>query len=124
MKEESRAINVRLGSGRLAEWHEVPAGGTVVVEGSYSTSKPLRDYYSTAIWVQAAYETRLRRGSSAMASPCGRLGKVWMPAEDRYLQAERPDLHADIVWMEGESMTQSRHSWLSERPVACNDTDG
>jgi len=99
----------------LAEWHEVPAGGTVVVEGSYSTSKPLRDYYSTAIWVQAAYETRLRRGVERDGESMRDVWvKSWMPAEDRYLQAERPDLHADIV-LDGGGVDDAESAFLVVR---------
>jgi uridine kinase len=82
----------------LAEWHDVPAGSPVVVEGIYSTSKPLADYFGFRIWVDAPYETRLARGiardGEAMRS---KWVDEWMPAEDVYLREERPRELAHLV---------------------------
>ena len=55
------------GSDRLAEWHLVPTGGAVIVEGLYSTRTELRDFYDFTIWVEAAPEVRLARGLPATA---------------------------------------------------------
>jgi len=83
---------------RLAEWHQVPADAVVFVEGVYSTSQQLRGYFDYAIWVECPYDLRLQRGIERDGAP-GRAVWVeeWMPAEQRYVEAERPDAHADLV---------------------------
>ncbi len=87
---------------RLAEWHEVPVGGIVLIEGVSSMRKELGQYWDLAIWVTCSREHRLARG-------IGRDGEakrsqwenVWMPEEDAYVAAEKPEQRADVV-MNGE----------------------
>jgi uridine kinase len=83
---------------RLAEWHEVPVGGTLVVEGVSALRNELGRYWDLAIWVTAPYEVRLERGvqrdGEAMRS---QWTDVWMPDEQEYLEAQRPDEKADVI---------------------------
>jgi uridine kinase len=83
---------------RLAEWHRVPADAIVLVEGAYSTSELLRGYFDFKIWVETPYDVRLKRGidrdGEALRSEWV---DHWMPAEDRYIEAYRPDEQADLV---------------------------
>ena len=83
---------------RLAEWHEVPVGGTLIVEGVSSLREELGRYWDFAIWVDAPYETRLQRGvardGEAMRS---QWTDVWMPEEQEYFEDQRPDLKANLV---------------------------
>ena len=83
---------------RLAEWHEVPVGGTLVVEGVSSLRNELGKYWDLAIWVTAPYDLRLRRGiqrdGDAMRS---QWTDVWMPEEQQYFEAQRPDTRADVI---------------------------
>jgi hypothetical protein len=62
------------------------------------TSACLRPYFHCRIWVECAYNLRLRRGierdGEAMRS---QWVHIWMPAEDRYVEDERPDTHAHLV---------------------------
>ncbi|ESP99163.1 uridine kinase [Streptomyces sp. GBA 94-10 4N24] len=86
------------GSGRLGERIEVPARAPLIVEGVYSTHLAARAYYHHRLFCRAARELRLRRGlerDGAAAEPLWR--GEWMPAEDDYVAAERPDLAADAV---------------------------
>jgi uridine kinase len=81
-----------------AEWHDVPAGGLVIVEGTYALSYGLREAYDVRIWVEAPYELRLARGierdgEAARATWTGE----WMPAEDAYVAAQDPVAVADVV---------------------------
>jgi uridine kinase len=82
---------------RLTDWHDVPADAIVLVEGVYSTSEMLRGYFDYTIWVESPYDLRLKRGlerdGEAMRS---QWVDDWMPAEERYVTAERPDEHADL----------------------------
>ena len=83
---------------RLAEWHEVPVGGTLIVEGVSSLREELGRYWDFAIWVDAPYATRLQRGvardGEAMRS---QWTDVWMPEEQEYFEDQRPDLKANLV---------------------------
>lgn len=86
------------GSDRLGERVEVPARTPLIVEGVYSTHLAARPYYHHRLFCRAARALRLRRGlerDGAAAEPLW-TGE-WMPAEDDYVAAERPDLAADTV---------------------------
>lgn len=86
------------GEDRLAEWHEVPARATVVVEGVYSTSELLRRHFDYTVWVECPHDVRLQRGVERDGEQMRAVWVgEWMPAEERYLRAERPDAHADLV---------------------------
>ena len=81
-----------------AEWHDVPVGGTLIVEGVSSTRRELGTYWDVAIWVEAPYDVRLRRGVARDGEALrARWTDVWMPEEAEYVAAERPDLRADVV---------------------------
>jgi uridine kinase len=83
---------------RLAEWHDVPAGGTVIVEGVYALKRELRDSYDYRLWVTASDAVRLERGV-ARDGEATRLTWLteWMPAEDAYALIERPVCAVDLV---------------------------
>ncbi len=82
----------------LAEWISVPADVTVVVEGIYCTELRLRDHYDFRIFCVAHRAVRLRRGLArdGHGARSQWLGE-WIPAEDRYIVGQRPDLTADVV---------------------------
>jgi uridine kinase len=82
---------------RLAEWHEVPSGGTVVVEGVSSYRISLADAYDLAVWVQSPRETCLRRGLERDVQGALGLWQRWMAEEDAYVEAEHPDARAAVV---------------------------
>lgn len=85
-------------SDELAEWHDVPAGGVVIVEGNYVTRPELRASYDLRIWVEAPYEVRLSRGLARDGEEArARWVEEWMPEEDRYVAASRPAEHADVL---------------------------
>ncbi len=83
---------------RLADWHDVPAGAVVVVEGVYSASEPLCGYFDYTIVVECSYEERLRRGVERDGEQMRAVWvDDWMPAEARYFESEKPDARADLV---------------------------
>jgi uridine kinase len=47
---------------KLSEWHTVPAGGIVIIEGVYSIRKELEDKYDFKVWVDCPRKIRLSRG--------------------------------------------------------------
>jgi uridine kinase len=79
---------------RLAEWHDVPAGGTVVVEGVSSYRLSLSDAYDLAVWVESPRETCLRRGLERDGQGALAVWERWMVEEDAYVAAELPDERA------------------------------
>jgi uridine kinase len=85
-------------SDRLAENHEVQPQGIILVEGVYSTRAELRELYDLRIWVECPRELRLSRGL-ARDGEAGRSRWVddWMPAEDRYVDEQRPQAFADAI---------------------------
>jgi uridine kinase len=86
------------GKDRLAEWHDVLADAVVLLEGVYATSELLRGYFDYKIWVDSPYDVRLKRGIDRDGEEMrSEWVDHWMPAEDRYVEAERPDRRADLV---------------------------
>jgi hypothetical protein len=58
----------------LAEWHELRAGGivvVVVVEGNYSTRPELRAFYDVTLWVEASTKETLSTNYSGLPNLIG-----------------------------------------------------
>lgn len=82
----------------LADWHTVPVGGIVLIEGNYCTRQELFDYYDYTLWVDAPHELRLERGLRRGGRDTReRWLTEWMPEEDRYIAAEHPVARVDLV---------------------------
>jgi uridine kinase len=72
--------------------------GVVVVEGVCALHRTLRDAYVVRVWVEAPYETRLARGVERDGEEARRTWvEVWMPSEDRYVEADDPVACAHVV---------------------------
>ncbi|HEY2925186.1 MAG TPA: AAA family ATPase [Candidatus Eisenbacteria bacterium] len=85
-------------SGSLAEWHSVPVGGIVIVEGISSMRTELGPYWDLAVWVTCSYERRLARGIARDGeAKRSQWERVWMPQEDEYVAAQKPEQRADVV---------------------------
>ena len=83
---------------RLGEWVSVPCQDTVVVEGVYLLRDELRHYASVSIWVETPRDVRLARGIERDGEAAqSRWTEEWMPAEDEYVSAMRPDAAATLV---------------------------
>lgn len=90
---------------QLADWVTVPGGGTVVVEGVYLLRNELRRYASVSIWVETLREVRLARGVERDGEAArSRWVDEWMPAEDAYVSAMRPDAAATLV-VDGQGLS-------------------
>ncbi len=85
-------------SDALAEFHTVPVGGIVIIEGIYSTMPDIERSYDYRVWVHAPYDTRLARGI-ARDGEAARHQWVndWMPTEQRYVATFRPYGRADLI---------------------------
>jgi uridine kinase len=82
-----------------AEWHTVPTGVPVIVEGVSSTDVRLGVPWDFTIWVEVPYEIRLagaleRDGPHMME----RWLTDWMPSEEAYEQEQRPQERVDLVY--------------------------
>jgi uridine kinase len=83
---------------RLGDWVTLPETGPVIVEGVYCTRDDLRAFYTYEIFCTASREVRLRRGLARDGEEARHQWvEVWMPAEDRYIAAQRPQDRADLV---------------------------
>jgi uridine kinase len=81
-----------------AEWHEIPPGRLVVVEGVSSTRGEVDVPWALQIWVDAPREVRLRR--AVERDGAGMLAHwldVWMPSEEAYIARERPQERVDLL---------------------------
>ena len=91
----------------MGDWVEIAAGRPVIVEGVYSTEACLRDLYDLRIFCVAGYEVRLQRGLERDSEAARSTWEhEWMPAEQNYVDLQRPDLAADII-LQGESFGDS-----------------
>ena len=85
-------------SDELAEWHSVPIGGIVLVEGNYSTRQELFGVYDYTVWIDAPHDVRLERGIRRGGEDTReRWLTEWMPEEDRYIAAEDPASRVHLV---------------------------
>jgi uridine kinase len=81
-----------------AEWFEVEAGVPVVVEGVSSTDVRLGVPWDVTLWVDATYEVRLARALARDGEALSRHWvDAWVPAEDAYEAAQRPQERVDAV---------------------------
>lgn len=96
--EPSRYQRYDWDSDQLAEWRELPVGGTLIVEGVSSMRDELGQYWDIGIWVEAPYDVRLKRGVERDGERMrSQWTDVWMPQEQRYFDAQRPDKKADLI---------------------------
>jgi uridine kinase len=81
-----------------AEWHDVPAGSVLVVEGVSSTRAELAAPWGLQIWVEAPREVRLARAVERDgADMLPHWLDVWMPSEEAYVARERPEERVDLI---------------------------
>ncbi|MFV8829773.1 uridine kinase family protein [Alkalihalobacterium sp. APHAB7] len=82
----------------LVEWHTVPIGGIVIVEGVYSIREELAAKYDLTIWVDCPRETRLLRGLERDGEEARDMWENnWMVSEDIYVIEQKPFERADLV---------------------------
>jgi hypothetical protein len=77
-----------------AEWHTVPVGVPVIVEGVSATDDRLG-----VLWVEVPYQVRLARALERDGPErMDRWLSDWMPSEDAYEEAQRPQDRVDLVY--------------------------
>ncbi len=82
----------------LAEWHTVPIGGIVIIEGVYTIRKELADKYDYKIWLDCPREIRLSRGLERDGEEAREMWESnWMVSEDMYVEEHKPFESADLI---------------------------
>jgi uridine kinase len=82
---------------RLAEWHELPAAGLLLLEGVGSSRREFRAYLGASVWVATSQSERLRRGLERDGTEARAQWLRWQAAEDAYLARDHPDRFADLI---------------------------
>lgn len=82
---------------RYAEWHDVPEHRYLVVEGVGSSTGPAAAYLAVAVWVEAAYEERMRRGFERDGRVFEANWRRWADQEEALFAADGTRARADLV---------------------------
>jgi uridine kinase len=84
-------------SDTLMEWHDVPVGGTLIIEGVFSI-RELASFYDVCIWVDTPSAVCLERGYERDGEEHRDLwDNEWMPAYENYIRKYDPAKLADCV---------------------------
>ncbi|WP_257209011.1 uridine kinase [Bacillus sp. AFS031507] len=82
----------------IAEWHTVPIGGIVIIEGVYSIRNELANKYDFTIWVDCPREIRLSRGLERDGEEARFIWENnWMISEDIYVENQKPFERVDLI---------------------------
>jgi len=88
-------------AGEYAEWHDVPAGGVLVVEGVGSGAAACAPYLTALVWLEAPRELRFARGIARDGEAYRPHWERWAAQEDAYLARDRPRDRADVLLSTG-----------------------
>lgn len=81
----------------LAEWHEVPAAGVLILEGVSSARRAVAERLTYAVWIQVDPEVRLRRGLERDGQEALGLWQRWMADEDRQFEQDQTVQRSDLL---------------------------
>ncbi|GAA2098221.1 hypothetical protein GCM10009841_11180 [Microlunatus panaciterrae] len=83
---------------RCIGWSDVPLGEPIIVEGVSATDVRLGVPWACTVWVEAPAELRLHRARERDGEEMmHRWLTDWMPSEDAYEAAQRPQDRVDLV---------------------------
>ena len=96
---ESTRFQINDWSGdRGEEWVELEAGGLVIVEGVSVLRSELGEPWHMTVWVESPFEIRLARGVERDGESMRDMWlNFWMPEENRYIEAQKPQERVDYV---------------------------
>lgn len=83
-------------AGRYAEWHEVPAGRALVIEGVSCGSRICAPYLSLLVWVEADPALRMERGMARDGEAYRPHWERWARQEDEHFAREGTRDRADV----------------------------
>jgi uridine kinase len=84
----------------MAEWHDVPTGGIVIIEGCFSIRNELQPFYDVRIWIDNPKQISLERVIQRERNGSDNRylwENVYRPAEEKYIEVQKPREFADIV---------------------------
>lgn len=84
-------------AGRFAEWHEVPVGPVLVVEGVGAAARAVEPLPSLRVWVEAPPELRLRRGIDRDGEALRAEWLAWVEREQAHFTADGTSERADVL---------------------------
>lgn len=82
--------------GTYAEWHEIPNGPLLIVEGVSSGSNAVAAHLTFLIWVSAPPHVRMARGIERDGESSRSRWKVWSEEEEKVFSAEGTRERADL----------------------------
>jgi hypothetical protein len=83
--------------GTYGAWRPVAPGGVLLVEGVGSGAAAFAPYRGLLIWVQAPDDVRRARAIRRDGPALARQWQRWADQEERYLAADDPRGHADLI---------------------------
>ncbi len=97
----------------LQEWHAVPVGGSVIVEGVGVLRQELAACYDFKVWVRCPRQRRLERGVARDGEQAReRWERQWLPADERFVQLHHPENVADLVVDGSGDLTTARSAYF------------
>jgi uridine kinase len=88
-----------------AEWHEIPVGRVVILEGVSATRREVAAPWALTVWIDTPEDVRgqraLERDGAAMLATWR---DVWQPEEEAYVARENPLARVDLI-VSGTSRT-------------------
>ncbi|MFE6969931.1 uridine kinase [Isoptericola sp. NPDC057653] len=94
--EDGRYERYDWGTGRYAEWHDVPRAEYLVVEGCGAGDPRVDDLCALLVWVETDDALRLTRGLARDGEDARGHWKAWMAAENALYAAHRTARRADV----------------------------
>jgi uridine kinase len=92
-----------------AEWHDVPVGRPVIVEGVSSTRREVDAPWAITVWIEAPLEVRLGRAVERDGEAMLPVWlDVWIPSEDAYVAREDPAARVDVIVSGTEPVVSDR----------------
>jgi uridine kinase len=83
--------------GEYAEWHEVPAGPALVVEGVGSAGRAVDGLAAAKLWVEAPEDVRHARAAARDGGAFEPYWDAWAKAERAHFAAEDTRRRADLI---------------------------
>lgn len=86
-----------VGGRGLNEWRDVPFSKTILFEGVGAARRAVASRLSYSIWIEAPWETRLKRGIERDGEPVRDIWLGWRDGEKRFIEAEKAFQRADLI---------------------------
>jgi uridine kinase len=82
---------------RLAEWHDVPPGSVVLLEGVSAARRAIADLLVLTVWVEAPQDVCVERGVARDGEQMRDTWIEWLRAEKEHFRTDRTRERADII---------------------------